>query len=106
MSRLSLIVITKNEEAAIGRCLRSIAFADEIVVVDSGSSDKTVAIAQSLGARVIETPDWPGFGPQKNRALDNASGDWVLSLDADEWIEPPLADEIRTVIAQDRKSVV
>jgi glycosyltransferase involved in cell wall biosynthesis len=98
--RLSLIVITKNEEAAIERCLRSVAFADEIVVVDSGSTDKTVAIAQSLGARVIETPDWSGFGPQKNRALDNASGDWVLSLDADEWIETPLAEEIRTVIAQ------
>jgi glycosyltransferase involved in cell wall biosynthesis len=98
--RLSLIVITKNEEAAIGRCLRSATFADEIIVVDSGSSDKTVAIAQSLGARVIETSDWPGFGLQKNRALDNASGDWVLSLDADEWIEPSLADEIQTVIAQ------
>lgn len=100
MPRLSVIVITKNEEAAIGRCLRSIAFANEIVVVDSGSSDKTAAIARELGARVIQRPNWPGFGPQKNRALDNASGDWVLSLDADEWIEPPLADEIRTVIAQ------
>jgi glycosyltransferase involved in cell wall biosynthesis len=97
--RLSLIVITKNEELLIERCLRSASFADEIVVVDNGSTDKTLEIARSLGARVIETPDWPGFGPQKNRALDASAGDWVLSLDADEWIEPPLADEIRRAMA-------
>jgi glycosyltransferase involved in cell wall biosynthesis len=98
--RLSLIVISKNEEAAIARCLRSANFADEIVVVDNGSSDKTVEIARSLGARVTVTPDWPGFGPQKNRALREATGDWVLSLDADEWIEPALADEIRAAIVK------
>lgn len=100
MSRLSLIVITKNEEASIGRCLRSVAFADEMVVVDNGSTDKTVEIARALGARVIEARDWPGFGPQKNRALDAATGDWVLSLDADEWVEAPLADEIRALVAR------
>ncbi|HVT55215.1 MAG TPA: glycosyltransferase, partial [Xanthobacteraceae bacterium] len=65
MPRLSLIVIAKNEEASIGRCLRSVAFADEKVVVDNGSTDKTVEIARALGAHVIETRDWPGFGPQK-----------------------------------------
>jgi glycosyltransferase involved in cell wall biosynthesis len=96
--RLSLIVITRNEEASIGRCLRSAAFADEAVVVDNQSSDKTVEIARSLGANVIEAPDWPGFGPQKNRALDASTGDWVLSLDADEWIEPPLAAAVKAVI--------
>lgn len=100
MPRLSLIVIARNEELLIGRCLRSVGFADEIVVVDNGSTDKTVEIARSLGAKVIETQDWPGFGPQKNRALDAATGDWVLSLDADEWIEPPLAEEIKTVLAK------
>jgi len=99
--RLSLIVITKNEEKALGRCLRSANFADDIVVVDNGSADKTVEIARSLGARILETVDWPGFGPQKNRALDAATGDWVLSLDADEWIESALIDEIRTVLARD-----
>ena len=99
MPRLSLIVITRNEEAAIGRCLRSASFADETVVVDNQSSDKTVEIALSLGAKVIRAADWPGFGPQKNRALDAATGDWVLSLDADEWIEPPLADAIKAAIA-------
>lgn len=100
MPRLSLIVITRNEEGSIGRCLRSASFADEIVVVDNGSTDKTVEIARSLGANVVAAPDWPGFGPQKNRALDRATGDWVLSLDADEWIEPPLAEAIRATIAR------
>jgi glycosyltransferase involved in cell wall biosynthesis len=98
--RLSLIVIARNEEASIARCLRSAAFADEMVVVDNGSSDKTVEIARALGARVIETADWPGFGPQKNRALDAATGDWVLSLDADEWVGPPLAAAIKEAIAK------
>jgi glycosyltransferase involved in cell wall biosynthesis len=98
--RLSLIVITKNEEAAIARCLRSANFADEMVVVDHGSTDKTAEIARSLGARVIVTSDWPGFGPQKNRALGQATSDWVLSLDADEWIEPGLAGEIRNAIVR------
>lgn len=100
MPRLSLIVISKNEEAAIARCLHSANFADEIVVVDHASTDRTVEIARAQGARVIVTPDWPGFGPQKNRALQKATGDWVLSLDADEWIEPMLAGEIRAAIAR------
>ena len=100
LPRLSLIVIAKNEEASIGRCLRSAAFADEKVVVDNGSTDKTVEIARALGARVIETQDWPGFGPQKNRALAAASGDWILSLDADEWLEEPLAEEILAAVAR------
>ncbi len=99
MPRLSLIVITKNEEVLIERCLRSASFADEMVVVDNQSTDKTGEIARSLGAKVIETADWPGFGPQKNRALDASTGDWVLSLDADEWIEKPLADEILAALS-------
>jgi glycosyltransferase involved in cell wall biosynthesis len=97
--KLSVIVITKNEEAMLARCLQSVRFADEIVVVDSGSTDRTVDIARECGARVVVTEDWPGFGPQKNRALDLAGGEWVLSLDADEWVEPPLADELRACIA-------
>ena len=80
---LSAIVITKNEEAMIRRCLASVAWADEIVVVDCGSSDRTAAICREFGAKVQVTGDWPGFGAQKNRALDLASSDWVLSLDAD-----------------------
>lgn len=92
---LSVIIITKNEEAAIGRCLESVAWADEIIVLDSGSSDRTVEICRARGAKVTVTGDWPGFGPQKSRALSQATGDWVFSLDADEWVSPSLAEEIR-----------
>ena len=67
---LSVILITKNEEANIKDCLESVSFADEIIVVDSQSSDKTQEIAQSYGAKLEITSDWPGFGPQKNRALE------------------------------------
>ncbi|MEO6353154.1 MAG: glycosyltransferase family 2 protein [Burkholderiaceae bacterium] len=92
--RLSVIIITKNEAANLQACLDSVGFADEIIVVDSGSTDDTVELARAAGATIIVTADWPGFGPQKNRALTAAHGDWVLSLDADERITPALADEI------------
>lgn len=95
---LSVIVITQNESARLRACLESVAFADEIVVVDSGSTDDTVAIALAMGARVSQTPEWPGFGPQKNRALDLATGGWVLSIDADERVTPQLREEIRAAI--------
>lgn len=91
---LSVIIITKDEEANIAACLESVAFADEIVVVDSGSRDRTQAIARAAGALVTVTPDWPGFGPQKQRALDLATQEWVLSLDADERISEALRAEI------------
>jgi len=100
---LSVIVIAKNEEASIARTLRSVAFADEIVVVDSASTDRTADIAREHGAKVTVTTDWPGFGPQKNRALDLATGAWVLSLDADEWLTDESAVEIRNVIASDKQ---
>lgn len=97
--RLSVILITKNEAHNIEECLRSVqGLADEIVVVDSGSADGTVAIAQRLGARVSVTTDWPGFGIQKGRALALATGDWVLSLDADERVGEALAAEIRRIV--------
>lgn len=99
MPRLSLIVIAKNEEASIGRCLRSAAaIADEIVVVDGGSTDRTVEIARGFGAQVLQPSDWPGFGPQKQRAQEAASGEWILSLDSDEWIGEGLAREIGAVL--------
>jgi glycosyltransferase involved in cell wall biosynthesis len=96
--KLSVVVITKDEEAAIGRCLDSVRWADEIVVLDSGSTDRTVEIAREHGARVEVSADWPGFGPQKNRALALAGGEWVLSLDADEWVPEDLAAEIQAAI--------
>jgi glycosyltransferase involved in cell wall biosynthesis len=96
---LSVIVITRNEAANLRACLESMPFADEIVVVDSGSTDGTIDIARDCGARVVETPDWPGFGPQKNRALALAGCDWVLSIDADERVTPALAQQIRAAMA-------
>jgi glycosyltransferase involved in cell wall biosynthesis len=102
MKRLSVIVITRNEAHNIAACLDSVAFADEAIVVDSGSTDGTVALAQARGATVVATDDWPGFGPQKNRALDHAGGEWVFSLDADERVTPELRDAILAAIAQPR----
>ncbi|MBT3221441.1 MAG: glycosyltransferase family 2 protein [Proteobacteria bacterium] len=80
---VSLVVIAKNEADRIGECLQSVPIATEKIVLDCGSLDETVSIARSSGARVVQT-DWPGFVIQKNRALEEASGSWVLSLDADE----------------------
>jgi glycosyltransferase involved in cell wall biosynthesis len=96
--RLSVAIITLNESARIGPCLASVDFADEVVVVDSGSDDDTVRIARQLGARVLVTPDWPGFGPQKNRALEACQGDWVLSIDADEQVDARLRRSIIDVV--------
>jgi glycosyltransferase involved in cell wall biosynthesis len=98
LTHLSVILITKNEASNIEACLRSLAFADEIVVVDSGSTDDTVAIARRMGAVVHITPDWPGFGPQKNRALALARHPWVFSIDADERVTPELQAEILAVV--------
>lgn len=96
---LSVIIITKNEAADIRACLESVAWADELIVVDAGSTDDTVAICREMGAQVQVTPDWPGFGPQKNRALGHASKDWVLSLDADERVTPELRKQIELAMA-------
>ena len=96
---ISVIVITKNEQASIGRCLESVNWASEIIVLDSGSTDDTVNICREYTAHVYQT-DWPGFGAQKNRALDQATGDWVLSLDADEWVTQASRTEIERVVAQ------
>lgn len=95
---LSVILITHNEAAHVGGCLASVAFADEWIVVDSGSTDATCAIAREFGATVVGTDDWPGFGAQKNRALALARGRWVLSIDADERVTPELAASIRKAI--------
>ena len=100
MPQLSAIVITRNEAANIGACLDSLAFCDERIVVDCGSTDETVGVARQRGARV-EFHEWQGFGPQKNYALSLASGTWVLSLDADEQVTPELAAAIETAIVAD-----
>ena len=99
MSSLSVIVITKNEAHNIAACLKSVAFADQVIVLDSSSSDDTRRIARGLGAQVSETVDWQGFGVQKNRALALADCDWVLSIDADERVTPALQAEIQRALA-------
>ena len=96
---LSAIIIARNNEATLRRCLESVAWAGEIVVVDSGSTDRTMEIAREFTANVHQTPDFPGHGPQKNRALDRATGDWVLSLDSDEWVTPALRAELEDAMA-------
>lgn len=98
---LSVTLITHNESRHIAACLKSVAFADEWIVVDSGSTDGTREIAQALGAQVVTTGDWPGFGVQKNRALALARGRWVLSLDADERVSEALAARIQAMVQGD-----
>jgi glycosyltransferase involved in cell wall biosynthesis len=96
---LSVILITRDEEKSIAAALDSVSWADELIVVDSGSTDRTVEIARAHGAKVTVTPDWPGFGAQKNRALDLATREWVLSLDADERVTDELRAEIRAMMS-------
>lgn len=95
---LSVILIANNEANNILDCLASVSFADQIIVVDSGSTDNTVELARSVGAHVVQTSDWPGFGVQKNRALDLATCDWVFSIDADERVTPELAEQLKAAI--------
>jgi glycosyltransferase involved in cell wall biosynthesis len=99
MPRLSVIIIAQDEAANIGACLDTVAFADERIVVDGGSRDHTVAIAEQKGARVVGHP-FSGFGAQKNYALSLASGDWVLSIDADERVSPALAAELERAMGE------
>lgn len=95
---LSVVVCTLNEEAHIGRLLASVRWADEVLVLDCGSTDRTREIAQSEGARV-ETHPWAGYSRQKNEAARRASHDWILSLDADEVVDPTLAASIQEVLS-------
>jgi len=96
---LSIIIITKNEQDNIKDCLESVKWADEIIVVDSGSTDKTEGICRKY-TNNFYVKDWPGFGIQKQRALDLASHEWVLSIDADERVTPDLRDDIIEKINQ------
>jgi glycosyltransferase involved in cell wall biosynthesis len=97
---LSVAIITRNEEANLERTLGSVAWADEIVVVDSGSNDRTEEIARSFRSRFF-LEEWKGFAGQKNSALEKCSGDWILSLDADESLSDALAKEIWELLERD-----
>ncbi|HEX7812193.1 MAG TPA: glycosyltransferase family 2 protein [Burkholderiales bacterium] len=94
---ISAVLIVKNEEAAIGFCLDALKWCDEVVVVDSGSSDRTVELARARGARVI-VQEWMGYGKQKDFAVRQAANDWVLCVDADEIVSPELRASIETVL--------
>jgi glycosyltransferase involved in cell wall biosynthesis len=96
---LSAVIITHNEEEKIGGALASVAFCDEVVVVDGGSTDRTCTIAREAGARVVENVPWPGFTEQRNVAVRAARHDWILAVDADERVTPPLRDEIQRLRA-------
>jgi glycosyltransferase involved in cell wall biosynthesis len=102
---LSVVIITKNEASRLRATLESVRFADEIVVLDSGSEDGTVELAREYTDKVFVDPVWPGFGEQKNRALAHATGDWVLSLDADERVSVELQREIRSAMTGGGQSV-
>jgi glycosyltransferase involved in cell wall biosynthesis len=95
---LSVIIITKNEEKNLPRCLEAVKFADEIVVYDSGSTDRTLAIAREFGCKTIST-QFAGFGAAKQAALDAATGEWVLSIDADEEVDAELRESVLRAIA-------
>jgi len=94
--KISATIITRDEERHIAAALESLAWADEIVVVDSGSTDRTVEIAKRITDRVV-VADWPGYAAQKNRAAAEASHDWIFSLDADERVTPELAASIARI---------
>ncbi|MDE1160999.1 MAG: glycosyltransferase family 2 protein [Acidobacteriaceae bacterium] len=97
MPLLSVALVTLNEEENLPRTLASVAWADEVIIVDSGSTDRTVEIAREFGATVIER-EWPGFAAQKNFAISQCSGTWILSLDADEELSPELQRQIRLML--------
>lgn len=100
MAKLSVITLALNEEHNIADCLESVRWADEIIVVDSGSTDNTVAIATRYTPIVLQV-EWQGYGATKNLAMQKASGDWILWLDADERVPPTLAAEIREILQKD-----
>lgn len=93
---ISVVLITKNAAAHLEKCLKSVSWLDEIIMVDSGSTDETLAIASRYNVKVIHQ-DWLGFGPQKQFAVNQAQHDWVLCLDADEWLSDDLSNEIKKI---------
>ena len=95
--QLSVVIISKNEEKFIADAVKSASFANEVLVLDSGSTDETCSIARNLGAKVMHQ-DWLGFGPQKNKAVELAKNDWVFVLDSDERITPELQSEILSTL--------
>jgi glycosyltransferase involved in cell wall biosynthesis len=103
--RLTVGILTLNEEKRIASCINSAKFADQILVIDSGSKDKTREIAAALGAEVHDYPDWQGFAVQRNRVLQHAKGEYIFFLDADEEMPPEMQAEIEAVIASGKDEI-
>src|SRR5215471_4703630 len=99
MQKISACVITSNDEHTVAWAVGSVKWADEVVVVDTGSTDRTTHIAAELGAQVVRSAAFDGFGQMRNRALEYCAHDWVFSLDADEHCPQPLQQEIRALLA-------
>lgn len=106
MDKLTVIIITKNEEKNIARCLDSVKWADEIIIVDSGSTDRTIDIASQYPNVKVYKQQWLGYGPQKNIALSYATNSWILALDADEVLSSELTDNIQKKIQQEHSASV
>ncbi|WP_227729577.1 glycosyltransferase family 2 protein [Yersinia proxima] len=104
--RLSVVMIVKNEASLLADCLASVTWADEIVVLDSGSEDETVALAEQYGAKVYSSTEWPGYGKQRQLAQQYATGDYILMLDADERVTPELKSAVETVLLAPEEGVV
>jgi glycosyltransferase involved in cell wall biosynthesis len=104
LNRISVVIITRDEENNLPRSLKSVAWAGDIVLVDSGSTDRTIAIAEAAGARVLRT-EWRGFGHSKQIGVNAASGEWILSVDADEEVSPMLAAQIQKAVNSDDGTV-
>jgi (heptosyl)LPS beta-1,4-glucosyltransferase len=106
VARLSAVLIVKDEAEGLADCVEGFVWADEIVIVDAGSTDDTVAVAQRYTDKVYVESDWQGYGVQRQRAQRYASGEWILMIDADERVTPELAAEIRSVVNGDDQSRV
>ena len=106
MARLSVIILTKNEEANIEGCINSVSWADEILVYDSGSTDKTLEIASKYTKNINVDTDWQGFGVHRQRAQQHVNGDWILMLDADERVSPILAEKIQKIVSENNQQYV
>ena len=105
MATLTVAILTQNEAKRIGACIRSAQFADQVLVIDGGSTDGTADLARGLGAEVHVYPDWQGFAAQRNRQIAHARGDFILFLDADEEITTELRAELRDVVARNEAAV-
>jgi len=106
MTSLSVVMIVKNEADNLKECLPLLAWADEIVIYDSGSGDETATIARQFTDRVFVDEDWQGFGEHRRRAQAKASSDWILMIDADERVTPELSDQIRNIVKQNQQHCV